>query len=222
MSGNVSFLKNKPSQMELYPIITALFCGCLIISNILASKTFSLYDIILPCGVVIFPLVYIVGDVLTEIYGFKLAKRTIYLGFIINLIAVIAYQIAIFLPGTDLATSNAFNIILGSTPRILIASLISYLVGSYVNAYFMKILKERYTNYLFARCSISTLFGEGLDAIIFITIAFAGLMPNEVLITMIICQGAFKIIYEIIVYPITRTVINWIKSLDDTPFEKIA
>ena len=222
MSGNVSFFKNKPSQMELYPIITALFCGCLIISNILASKTFSLYDIILPCGVVIFPLVYIVGDVLTEIYGFTLAKRTIYLGFIINLIAVIAYQIAIFLPGTDLATSNAFSIILGSTPRILIASLISYLVGSYVNAYFMKILKERYTEYLFARCSISTLFGEGLDAIIFITIAFAGLMPNEVLITMIICQGAFKIIYEIIVYPITRTVINWIKSLDDTPFAKIA
>ena len=222
MSGNVSFFKNKPSQMELYPIITALFCGCLIISNILASKTFSLYDIILPCGVVIFPLVYIVGDVLTEIYGFTLAKRTIYLGFIINLIAVIAYQIAIFLPGTDLATSNAFSIILGSTPRILIASLISYLVGSYVNAYFMKILKERYTNYLFARCSISTLFGEGLDAIIFITIAFAGLMPNEVLITMIICQGAFKIIYEIIVYPITRTVINWIKSLEDTPFAKIA
>ena len=222
MGANVSFLKNKPSQMELYPIITALFCGCLIISNILASKTFSLYDIILPCGVVIFPLVYIVGDVLTEIYGFTLAKRTIYLGFIINLIAVIAYQIAIFLPGTDLATSNAFSIILGSTPRILIASLISYLVGSYVNAYFMKILKERYTDYLFARCSISTLFGEGLDAIIFITIAFAGLMPNEVLITMIICQGAFKIIYEIIVYPITRTVINWIKSLDDTPFAKIA
>jgi len=222
MSGNVSFFKNKPSQMELYPIITALFCGCLIISNILASKTFSLYDIILPCGVVIFPLVYIVGDVLTEIYGFTLAKRTIYLGFIINLIAVIAYQIAIFLPGTDLATSNAFSIILGSTPRILIASLISYLVGSYVNAYFMKILKEKYTDYLFARCSISTLFGEGLDAIIFITIAFAGLMPNEVLITMIICQGAFKIIYEIIVYPITRTVINLIKSLDDTPFAKIA
>lgn len=222
MGGNVSFLKNKPSQMELYPIITALFCGCLIISNILASKTFSLYDIILPCGVVIFPLVYIVGDVLTEIYGFTLAKRTIYLGFIINLIATIAYQIAIFLPGTDLATSNAFSIILGSTPRILIASLISYLVGSYVNAYFMKILKEKYTDYLFARCSISTLFGEGLDAIIFITIAFAGLMPNEVLITMIICQGAFKIIYEIIVYPITRTVINWIKSLDDAPLTKIA
>ena len=222
MSGNVSFLKNKPSKMELYPIISALFCGCLIISNILASKTFSLYDIILPCGVVIFPLVYIVGDVLTEIYGFTLAKRTIYLGFIINLIATIAYQIAIFLPGTDLATSNAFSIILGSTPRILIASLISYLVGSYVNAYFMKILKEKYTDYLFARCSISTLFGEGLDAIIFITIAFAGLMPNEVLITMIICQGAFKIIYEIIVYPITRTVINWIKSLDDAPLAKIA
>ena len=213
--------KNKPSQMELYPIITGIFCGCLIVSNILASKTFSVYDIILPCGVVIFPIVYIVGDVLTEIYGFELAKRTIYLGFIMNLIAVIAYQIAILLPGTDIASANAFNIILGSTPRILIASFISYLVGSYVNAYFMKVLKERYTDYLFARCSISTLFGEGLDAILFISIAFAGTMPNDVLITMIICQGAFKIIYEIIVYPVTRAVINWIKSLDNKPLAKI-
>lgn len=126
----MSLLKNKPGQMELYPIITGIFCGCLIVSNILASKTFSLYDIILPCAVVIFPIVYIVGDVLTEIYGFTLAKRTIYLGFIMNLIAVIAYQIAMFLPGTDIATTNAFNIVLGSTPRILIASFISYLVGS--------------------------------------------------------------------------------------------
>ena len=215
------FLKNKPTQMELYPIITGVFCGCLIISNILDAKTFSVYDIILPCGVVIFPLVYIVGDVLTEIYGFALAKRTIYLGFIINVIAVLAYQIAIFLPGTDLAVSNAFSIILASTPRILRASFISYLVGSYVNAYLMKILKERYTDYLFARCSLSTLFGEGLDAIIFITIAFAGQMPNEVLISMIFFQGTFKILYEIIVYPITRSVINWMKSLDDAPFAKI-
>ena len=217
----MNFLRNKPTQMELYPIITGIFCGCLIISNILAAKTFSVYDIILPCGVVIFPLVYIVGDVLTEIYGFTLAKRTIYLGFVINVIAVIAYQIAIFLPGTDLTISSAFSIVLSSTPRILMASLISYLVGSYVNAYFMKILKEKYTDYLFARCSISTLFGEGLDAILFITIAFAGQMPNEVLITMILCQGTFKILYEIVVYPITRLVINWMKSLDDTPFAKI-
>lgn len=217
----MSFLKNKPSQIELYPIVTGFFCGCLIISNILAAKTFSVYDIILPCGVVIFPLVYIVGDVLTEIYGFTLAKRTIYLGFVINVIAVAAYQIAIMLPGTDLTISNAFSIILGNTPRILIASFISYLIGSYVNAYFMKILKEKYTDYLFARCSISTLFGEGLDAIIFITIAFAGQMPNEVLITMILCQGTFKILYEIIVYPITKCVINWMKSLDDKPFAKI-
>ena len=108
----MSFLKNNPSQMELYPIITGIFCGCLIVSNILASKTFSFYDFILPCGVVIFPIVYIVGDVLTEIYGFKLAKRAIYLGFVMSLIAVIAYQIAMFLPGTDAATSNAFNIVI--------------------------------------------------------------------------------------------------------------
>lgn len=217
----MSLLKNRPSQMGLYPIITGVFYGCLIISNLLASKTFSFYDIILPCSVIIFPIVYIIGDVLTEIYGFTLAKRTIYFGFVMNLIAVISYQIAMALPGTDAVISNAFNIILGITPRILIASFISYLIGSYVNAYFMKILKERYTDYLFARCSISTLFGEGLDAILFITIAFAGVIPNYVLITMILCEGAFKVIYEIVVYPITKTVINWMESLDDTPLTKI-
>lgn len=210
------FFKNKPSQIELYPIITAAFCVCLIISNLLASKTFSFYSIILPCAVVIFPIVYIVGDVLTEIYGFKLAKRTILLGFVLNLLAVIAYQIAIFLPGTDITMSNAFNLVLSNTPRLLIASFISYLVGSFVNAYLMKVLKERYTDYLFARCSISTLFGECLDAIIFISLAFAGSLPNEVILTMIVCQGAFKIIYEIIIYPVTRYMINWMKSLDET------
>lgn len=206
---------NIKSKMELFPIITALFCSCLLISNILASKTFYIGSIILPCAVVIFPIVYIVNDVLTEIYGFKLAKRVIYLGFIINLIAVIIYQICMFLPATDSVTGNAFSIVLSSTPRILIASFISYLVGSYVNAYLMNTLKAKYTNLLFARCSVSTLFGEGLDAILFITIAFAGTMPNEVLITMIICQAAFKILYEIIIYPVTRYVIHWMRNLQD-------
>lgn len=206
---------NYKSKMEVFPIITALFCGCLLISNILASKTFTVGSIILPCAVVVFPIVYIVNDVLTEIYGFKLAKRVIHIGFALNLIAVIVYQIAMFLPAADPATGDAFAIVLSSTPRILIASFISYLVGSYVNAYLMKVLKNKYSDYLFARCSISTLFGEGLDAILFISIAFAGTMPTELLITMIICQAAFKILYEIIIYPVTRYVINWMRKLED-------
>lgn len=206
---------NIKSKMEMFPIITGLFCGCLLISNILASKTFFIGSIILPCAVIIFPIVYIVNDVLTEIYGFKLAKKVIYLGFVINLIAVIVYQIAMLLPSTDPVTGNAFAIVLSSTPRILIASFISYLVGSYVNAYLMKVLKSRYNEYLFARCSVSTLFGEGLDAILFISIAFAGTMPTNLLITMIICQGAFKILYEIIIYPVTRYVIHYMRDLED-------
>ena len=206
---------NIKSKMELFPIITGIFCACLIISNILASKTFSIWNIILPCAVVIFPIVYIVNDVLTEIYGFKFAKRVIYLGFFMNLVAVIAYQVAIFLPGTDTVTNDAFITVLSSTPRILIASFISYLVGSYINAYLMKILKIKYNKYLFARCSISTLFGEGLDAILFISIAFAGTLPTNALITMIICQGVFKILYEIIIYPVTRYIIHWMRNLED-------
>lgn len=119
------------------------------------------------------------------------------------------------LPSTNPVTGNAFAIVLSSTPRILIASFISYLVGSYVNAYLMKVLKSRYSEYLFARCSVSTLFGEGLDAILFISIAFAGTMPTNLLITMIICQGAFKILYEIIIYPVTRYVIHYMRDLED-------
>ncbi len=212
--------EDKLSKWDLFPIITGIFCVCLIISNILASKTFIINNIVLPSAIIIFPIVYLINDILTEIYGFNLAKRVIFLGFFMNLVAVISYQITILLPGTDPIVSNAFNIVLGSTPRILIASLVSYLTGSYINAYLMKLMKSKWDNYLFARCFLSTLFGESLDSIIFITIAFVGTIPTIELITMIICQAIFKISYEVIVYPLTKYVINWMNTLkNDLPLE---
>jgi uncharacterized integral membrane protein (TIGR00697 family) len=172
----------------------------------------------LPSAVIVFPVVYIVSDVLTECYGFKMASKAIWTAFGLNLMAVMFFNIAINLPTTIDYSSN--NIVLGNTFKALIASLLAYLVGSFVNAKIMDSLRNH--NSLMLRCVLSTLFGEAIDATIFISIMFIGVMGFEVVCTMIMTQAIVKTLYEVIVYPITRTVINWIKSLDDTPFAKIA
>ena len=97
------------TKTDLYAILVGIFCAGLIISNIIASKTFEFFWITLPCGVIIFPLIYIVNDVLAECYGFKKARRAIYLGFFMNLIAVICYNVTMFLPAPAYATSFFFS-----------------------------------------------------------------------------------------------------------------
>jgi len=120
------------TKTNLFNILTGLFVGCLLISNVLAAKTFTFLGLVLPTAVIIFPVVYIVNDVMAEIFGFIKAKQIIYTGFVINLLAVICYNVAILLPAPDYATvgADAFAITLSSTWRVLIASLVAYLVGS--------------------------------------------------------------------------------------------
>ena len=133
-----------------------------------------------------------------------------------NLIAAVCYSITIALPAPAFfENSEAFSVVLGSTFRLLVASFVAYLVGSLVNAKVMVILKRWDEKKLFLRCIVSTLFGEGLDAIIFITIGFLGTMPVEALLMMILAQALFKTVYEIIVYPITRTGIYSVKKLPE-------
>lgn len=204
-------------KTELYAILSGVFTACLIVSNIIAGKTFDFFSFVLPCGVIIFPIIYIVNDVLAEVYGYEKARNVILLGFFMNLLAVIAYNITIILPApVFFENSEAFGIVLGSTLRLLVASFIAYLVGSLVNAKLMTYLKKWDEDKLFFRCIVSTLFGEGLDALIFIIIGFYGTMPVEALILMIVAQALFKTIYEIIVYPLTRYVIGKVKALPDS------
>lgn len=208
--------ENQLTKTELYAILTGIATSCLIISNILAFKTFVLFDLILPCAVIIFPVIYIVDDVLAEIYGFSKARKVIYLGFIMNLVAVILYNIAIALPApVFFEGSDAFALVLSNSLRVLIASFAAYFFGSLLNAWVMVKLKEKAEKYLFVRCIISTICGEGLDAIIFISIAFYGTMPVTSLLIMIIAQAGVKTIYEIIVYPVTRFIIYKIRELPD-------
>lgn len=202
------------TKTDLYATLTGVFTACLIVSNIISGKTFDFFSFTLPCAVVIFPIIYIVNDVLAECYGYDNARKVILLGFFMNLIAVICYNITILLPApVFFENSEAYSIVLGSTLRLVVASFIAYLVGSLVNAKLMVYLKRWDGDKLFFRCIVSTLFGEGLDAIIFITIAFIGTMPFEALLLMIVAQALFKTVYEIIVYPLTRYVIGSVKSL---------
>ncbi len=172
MFGNSDLKKT-----DLYAILVGIFCASLIVSNIIASKTFELYWVSLPCAVIIFPIIYIVNDVLAECYGYQKARMAIYLGFFMNLIAVICYNITMFLPAPAYFTADAaFHTVLGSTLRLLIASFIAYLVGSLINAKPMVYLKYKNEEKLFQMYYIPA--GEGIDAIIFITIGFLGTMPT--------------------------------------------
>lgn len=207
----------KKTKTELYQILTGVFVACLLISNILAAKTFVVGEIVLPTAVIIFPLVYIVNDVLAEIYGFEKTRNIIIFGFFLNALAVAVYSLAILLPAPIFAAEGAaaFALTLGSTWRLLLASFTAYLVGSFINAFVMVRMKKMFDRYLMARCVLSTLIGEGLDALIFISIAFIGTMPLSSLFIMIIAQAAFKTVYEIIVYPVTRAVIKKVQALED-------
>lgn len=207
----------KKTKTELYQILTGVFVACLLITNILAAKTFTLGNIILPSAVIIFPIVYIVNDVLAEVYGYAKAKGVIYLGFFINAAAVIVYNIAILLPAPEYATGTAaaFEIVLSSTFKMLVASFIAYIVGSLVNAKVMVWLKAKNEKYLMFRCISSTFVGEGLDALIFISIAFYGTMPITSLLIMIVAQATFKTVFEVIAFPATRVFIRKAESLED-------
>ena len=202
------------TKTELYATLTGIFTACLIVSNIIAGKTFDFFSFTLPCAVIIFPIIYIVNDVLAEVYGYQKARRVILLGFFMNLVAVICYNVTIWLPApVFFENSEAFSIVLSSTFRLLVASFVAYLAGSLVNAKLMVYLKQWDEDKLFFRCIFSTLFGEGLDAIVFIFIGFFGTMPFEALLLMIVVQALFKTCYEIIVYPLTRYVIGSVKAL---------
>lgn len=202
------------TKTDLYGIITGVFTASLIVSNIIAGKPFDCYYFTLPSAVIIFPVIYILNDVLAEVYGYERARRVIILGFFMNLVAVICFTITLLLPAPGyFKNSGAFSIVLGNTFRLLIAGFVAYLIGSLVNAKLMTYLKKWDEEKLFVRCIVSTFFGEGLDAMIYITLAFFGTMPTEALLVMIAAQAFVKTVYEIIVYPLTKYVISGVKAL---------
>jgi uncharacterized integral membrane protein (TIGR00697 family) len=212
-----------------YPLVAAVFVTTLIISNIIAVKLVQLFGLILPAAVVLFPIAYIFGDILTEVYGYARARQVIWIGFFCNLLAVLAIWLAGALPGADFWSAGvysspadaqqAYQAILGFTPRLLVASFVAYLVGEFINAFVLAKLKVRTQGrMLWLRTIGSTIFGEGADSAIFITIAFFGLIPNDGLVTAILSQWGFKVAYETLATPLTYLVVNWLKKVEQQDF----
>lgn len=196
---------------NLFGILSGVFCASLTISNILAFKTFVIGSVVLPTAVILFPVVYITNDILTEVFGFERTKNVIMTGFAMNVVAVIGYNIAIALPEPQFFEGqDAFQMVLGNSLRVLVASMVSYIIGSLANAKVMEKMKNGES--LFNRCVLSTFIGEWLDSLIFITIAFIGTMPLSSLMTMMVCQAMFKTVYEIVCYPVTRTMVMKVKK----------
>lgn len=206
----------KNSVSVLFMLAGILFATCLLISNILATKILMIGPWSAPAGVLIFPVAYILNDVITEVWGFTKARLIIWTGFAVNLLAVVFFSMGIAIPGAPFwQNQEAFATVLGSTPRIVVASLSAYLIGSFLNAFVMSRLKVATQGKGFSvRAILSTLTGESADSVIFISIAFAGVFPAGVLITMVFTQALIKTAYEILILPVTVQVVNWVKRVE--------
>lgn len=211
------------------PLVTALFVTALLVSNIMAVKLVSLFGLFVPASVIVFPLAYIFGDVLTEVYGFARARQVIWTGFLCNLIVVIAFWIGGQLPAapfwrlsgfrTPEASQQAYQAILGFTPRLLAASFIAYLVGEFLNSVVLARLKVRTAGrFLWLRTISSTIVGEGADSAVFITAAFAGIIPTGSLVQSILSQWLLKVTYETVATPLTYLVVNALKKAENEDY----
>jgi uncharacterized integral membrane protein (TIGR00697 family) len=192
-------------------IIIALFITCLITANIIAVKVITLGPLTLPAAIFVFPVSYIFGDVLTEVYGYRVARRVIWLGFICNLIFVFFAWAGQALPSADFWEGQAaYESILGFAPRLLAASLCGYLVGEFANSFVlarMKIMTRG--RWLWSRTIGSTIVGQALDTSLFITLAYIGTGANVPV--MILHHWSSKVAIEAICTPATYAIVNWLK-----------
>ena len=216
----------KKTVSVLFMFSGILFAICLLISNILATKIILIGSWAAPAGVLIFPIAYIINDVIVEVWGYQKARLIIWSGFAVNIMAVLFFTLALVVPAAPFwQNQDAFATILGSTPRIIAASLLAYLTGSFLNAFVMSKVKILMKGKDFSvRAILSTLVGEAADSFIFIIIAFAGNLPFNVLIGMIFTQACIKTVYEIVILPFTIVVVNWVKKVEgaDTFDESIS
>jgi uncharacterized integral membrane protein (TIGR00697 family) len=199
----------------IFVILGMLFVTCLVVSNLIAGKVWSLTDTItVPSSVVLFPVAYILSDIFTEVYGFKRARLVIWGGFLCNFFAVIFYVITVDLPHPSYwLNQDAFAVVLGMTPRVLVASLTGYLVGGFSNSIVISRLKVVMEGrHLWIRAILSTVIGEALDSILFVTIAFIGTIPLRQINSMIVFQYLFKLIFELVFMPVTCYLIGKVKE----------
>ncbi len=207
-------------QYRYLDIITATFAVVLLLSNITSTKILSLGWFSFDGGTILFPLAYIFGDVLTEVYGYARARRVIWIGFAMNLLMIITFWIVGKLPpAMDWRLQESYNNILGVVPRIVLGSLCAYLVGEFINSFVLaKIKVKTKGKFLWLRALGSTIFGQFFDTSIFLLIAFAGILPWDLIMVLWLSNYIFKILVEIILLPITYQVVGFLKKKENEDY----
>ena len=207
-----------------YHVVVTAFVGLLLISNVAAVKLiqfggdfelfgFQILPIITDGGAILFPLTYVIGDLLAEIYGFRGARRAIVIGFVMSAIASLTFLLVGIAPPADSwGNQEAFDAILGFVPRIVLASLLAYAFGQFLNAWVLVKLKERMQEgALWVRLLSSTVAGQAVDTTIFCLVAFGGLMTSVEMINYIVVGFIYKVLVEILVMPVTYQAVKYVK-----------
>jgi len=210
----------REKRFGYFDIIMALFVAVLLISNIASTKIVSLWKFTFDGGTLLFPLSYIFGDILTEVYGYKKARKVIWTGLLSSLLMSAILMIVVALPAAqDWPYQEDFKNIIGLTPRIVIASLIAYFAGEFSNSYTLAKLKIfTQGKWLWLRTISSTLIGEGIDTVLFIMIAFYGVMSSNLLIAVFISNYIFKCGVEILFTPVTYKIVGFLKKKENEDY----
>jgi uncharacterized integral membrane protein (TIGR00697 family) len=206
----------RPTAYHYLDLIMVAFVVVLMVSNVVSTKILVLGPLTFDGGTILFPLSYIFGDVLTEVYGYKQSRRVIWAGFgAISIMAVVFALVGALPPAEGWEHQAAYEAILGMTPRIVIASLLAYCAGEFSNSWVlakMKILTHG--RWLWARTIASTLVGQGVDTLLFVFAAFYGLLPGGLLLSVLISNYLFKCGVEAILTPVTYRVVNGLKRVE--------
>ena len=212
MNGQATGIKN----YRYFDIIVGLFVAVLLISNIASTKIVDIWRFTFDGGTIIFPLSYIFGDILTEVYGYKQSRRAIWIGFLSAMImSLVLGLVGLISPAEGWDLQEAYMAILGQTPRIVTASLIAYFAGEFSNSYILAKMKV-FTKgkWLAARTIGSTIAGQAIDTLIFVFIAFYGVFPTSLLLAIIVSNYIFKVLLEVAFTPLTYKIVNTLKRAE--------
>ncbi len=209
-----NFNEDLKGSYKYFNIITGLFVAVLLISNIASTKIVQLWKFSFDGGTILFPISYIFGDILTEVYGYSQSRKVIWIGFFSALLMSLTLgMVGLLKPAAGWQYQDAYMKILGQTPRIVTASLIAYFAGEFSNSFVlakMKIMTKG--RWLFTRTIGSTIVGEGIDTLIFVTIAFFGLYSNRLLFIIIVSNYVFKVSFEVVLTPLTYKIVGFLKK----------
>lgn len=205
---------------KYYSQLAMMFVALLLTANVIGEKPLLLGPIILPAGLLLFPITYLLGDVLTEVYGFSQSRKVIWMGMACNLFMAFMCQVAISLPALETwSKAEAYALVLGNSSRLMAISVLTYFLGEFVNAYIVAKLKVRLKGRFFwARALCGSWLGEGIETGLFIPLAFYGTMPNEQLLRLAGFYYSFKILYALCAMPLATLLVNTLKEREQLDF----